>query len=119
MAASFGSVSGNTAVAELKSEIDRLAGIFSGRDSGYSVIKGYNDHSLGEKLKIDLGQHWNDRRHEFADDPVAVLFDWLAALVIEKWKLADGDDMLLGVMIGPSLQYTVKVLLGIEERAHA
>lgn len=96
-----------------------MAGIFSGRDSGYSIIKGYNDHSLGIQLKIDLGPHWDAHRHEYADDPVAVLFDWLAALVIEKWKLADGDDMLLGVMIGPSMQYTVKVLLGIEERARA
>lgn len=112
-------LSGDTAKAELGAEIIRLAGIFSGRDPGYSIIKGYNDFTLGNKLKIDLGQFWHARRHEFGDDPVAVLFDWLAALLIEKWKLADGDDMLLGVMIKPTMQYTVKVLLGIEERAHA
>lgn len=118
-AVSSGAVSGDDANFELREEFARLAGIFSGRDAGYSIIKGYHDHSLGEKLKIDLGPHWNVRRDAFGDDPVMVLFDWLAALVIEKWRLADGDDMLLGVMIRPTLQYTVKVLLGIEERAHA
>jgi len=118
-AVSAGKLSSSSAKAELGADIHRLADIFSGRDSGYSVIKGYHDHTLGEKLKIDLGTHWHAHRHEFADDPVAVLFDWLAALVIEKWKLADGDDMLLGVMLKPTMQYAVKVLMGTEKRMPA
>lgn len=119
MAASSGEVPGDSAHAELGAEITRLAGIFSGRNPGYSIIKGYHDFTLGIKLRVDLGPHWHAHRHEFADDPVAVLFDWLAALVIEKWKLADGDDMLMGVMLKPSLQYAVKVLMGAEERMPA
>jgi hypothetical protein len=104
------------AKAFLAAEIKKLAEIFSGHHPGYNPIKGYNNHLLGHKLKADLGEYWQQHRVEWNDDPVCVLFDWLAALVMEKVKLADGDDMLLEIMLKPSVQYTVKVLLGIEDR---
>jgi hypothetical protein len=103
----------------LATQIHRMADIFSGRDSGYAIIKGYNDFSLGVKLRADLGEYWSEHHGKWDDDPVACLFDWLSALFFDKWKTADGDDMLLEVMLGPSVRYTVKVLLGIEERRPA
>ena len=114
-----GSVSGEVAKHDLRAKIRNLADIFSGRDPGYQIIKGYNDVSLGPKLRADLGEYWQRSRAICNDDPVAGLFDWLAAVIMEKLKLADGDDMLLEVMLKPSMQYAVKVLLGIEARVVA
>lgn len=94
----------------------RYADIFAGRNEDYHFVKGYNDFTLPAKLKADLGEFWQKRRGDWNDDPVCVLFEWLAMMIADKMKLADGDDMLFGVMIKPSMQYTVKVLLGIEER---
>lgn len=102
---------------EVGAEITRLAGIFSGRDPVYKTIKGYNEHGLPAKLMVDLAPHWRQHRAAWNDDPVCVLFDWLAALVMEKSKIADGDDMLLEVMLKPSVQYAVTVLLGTDRRA--
>ena len=114
-----GSVSAEVAKHDLRAKIHNLADIFSGRDPGYQIIKGYNDVSLGPKLQADLGVYWREMRSEYDDDPICVLFDWLAAMIMAKLKLADGDDMLLEVMLKPSMQYAVKVLLGIEARVVA
>lgn len=96
-----------------------MADIVSGRDPSWQVIKGYHDHSMAIKLMADLGPYWQQHRARWGDDAVAVLFDWLASIVMEKTRLADGDDMLLGVMLRPSMQYATKVILGIEERVTA
>lgn len=112
-------LSGKAAQAELHGAISALADIFSGRDPEWTIIRGYHDFSLGAKLQADLAPHWSKVRAQFNDDPVAVLFDWLAAITVEKVKLADGDDMLLEVMLKPSVQYAVQVLLGTEARAPA
>lgn len=111
-----GEASAAEVTAELRAEVTRLADVFSGRDPAYKPIAGYNDVSLGPKLMADLGQFWIDRRAEWGDDPVAVLFDWLGAIVMDGVRRADGDDVLLGVMIKPTVQYAVAVLLGIERR---
>ena len=92
-------ISADDAKATSAAEIYRLADIFSGRDAAYKVVKGYHGASLNGKLMADLGSFWQMHRAEWNDDPVCVLFDWPAALVIEKVKLADGDDMLLEVML--------------------
>lgn len=110
-----GKLSDDKANAAIRREVDRLADIFSGRNPDYSVIKGYHDNTLGIKLKVDLGSHWIEHRHEYNNDPVAVLFDWLGALVMEKVKLARGDNIVLEVMLGPSIRYAVDVLLGVEK----
>ena len=111
-----GSISAEVAKHDLRMKTRHLADIFSGRDAGYQIIKGYNDVSLGAKLRADLREYVQVHRTECSDDPVAVLFEWLFAVIMEKLKFADGDDMLLEVMLKPSMQYTVKVLLGIEAR---
>jgi hypothetical protein len=111
-----GRFSSDAVISAIRQEVERLADIFSGRNPEYSVIKGYHDNTLGIKLKVDLGSYWLEHRHEYHDDPVAVLFDWLGALVIEKVKLARGDDIVLEVMLGPSIQYAVDVLLDVEKR---
>jgi hypothetical protein len=92
------------------------ADIFAGRNDLYTFVKGYNDFTLPIKLKADLGEYWQRRRADWNDDSVCVLFEWLAMIIFDKMKIADGDDMLFGVMIKPSIQYTVQVLLGIEQR---
>ena len=114
-----GSISAEVAKNDLRAKTRNLADIFSGRDPGYQIIKGYHDASLGAKLRADLGEYWRVQRAEWNDDPVCVLFDWLSAVIMDKLKLADDDEMLLEVMLKPSMQYTVKVLLGIEARVAA
>jgi hypothetical protein len=41
-----------------------------------------------------------------------VLFEWLAVIAAEKIKRAQGDDMLLEVMLKPTVEYVVRVLTG-------
>ena len=96
--------------------IKKSADIFSGRDSDYTVIVGYNKVSLGYKLMADLGEFWQKNRAKWNDDAVAVLFEYLLVMLAESLKKADGDEMLLEIMLKPSVQYAVKVLLGVEQR---
>jgi hypothetical protein len=96
--------------------VRRLADVFSGRDSAYTGIPGYNEVRLPAKLRVDLGEFWTKQRAKWDDDPVCVFFEWLFVHVAESVKRADGDDMLLGVMLKPTVQQAVKVLLGIEQR---
>lgn len=97
--------------------VREYAGIFSGRDPRYLPIVGYHGQSLPMKLQADLGEFWRKRRSAWNDDAVCVLFEWLAMMLAEKMRTADGDDMLLGIMFKPSFQYAVQVLLGVEQRA--
>ena len=100
----------------LQARVRRFADIFSGRDPEFKTINGYHEHTLRFRLMADLGQYWQGHREKWGDDPVCVLFEWLAVTIAEKVKLADGDDMLLGVMLGPSVEYATKVMLGTEAR---
>ena len=109
-------VSGDQAIKECDDEIQRLADIFSGRDDHYKKIIGYNDFTLPAKLRADLSAYRRMCRPKWLNDPVAVLFDWMASLIFEAAKRADGDEILFGVILMPDLQYTVQVLLGIEKR---
>lgn len=102
---------------QVRGLIQKNADIFSGRDPAYKFVKGYNDFSLGFKLKADLGAFWQSNRAAWSDDPVCVLFEWLLVMFREELLKSGGEDWLLGIMIKPSVEYTVKVLLGIEERA--
>lgn len=100
---------------EIHALILRMADIFAGRNGDYAPIKGYNGYSLDGKIMARLGPHWSRTRANYNDDATSVFFDWLAALVMEKAKTADGDDELLGVMLKPTLQSANKILLGIDE----
>lgn len=97
----------------------RLGAIFAGETAGYEIVKGYHDVTLPAKLQADLAPHWRRVREKLDGKPVYGLFDWLAALLAEHWRTAKGDDMLLGVLIGPSIRYAQGVLLGIEPRAQS
>lgn len=90
--------------------------IFSGRIDTYKVIPGYHDGTLPQKLKADLGAFWSAHRAAWGDDPVCVLFEWLAMMLADKMKLAGGDELLVQASFQPSMQYAIKVLLGIEDR---
>lgn len=103
----------------LQTRVRRFADIFSGRDAAYQTIKGYHENTLRFRLMADLGEYWQGHREKWGDDPVCVMFEWLAVIIAEKVKLADGDDMLFGVMMGPSVEYATKVMLGTEARAVA
>jgi hypothetical protein len=102
---------------EIGQQIRRLANIFGGRDPGYTIIRGWHDVSLAGQLIADLGPFWRKQHAEWNDDAIAVLFDWLAAHVIEQTHKCQGDDLLLGVKLKPSIQYAVTSLLGINRRA--
>ena len=106
-------------VAGLRAQVRRYADIFSGRDPGYKTVLGYHERTLNFRLMADLGKFWQKHRAKWADDPVCVLFEWLAVILAEKVKMADGDDMLLGVALGPTVEYTVGVLTSTEKRAGA
>lgn len=112
----FGRVDKGNFVLHLNHEIRAKADIFSGRNPDYITIKGYNEHTLWFKLMADLGGWWGEHRAKWDDDALCVLFEWLAIMVAEKVKLADGDEMLLEVMLRPSVQWVCHELLGIEAR---
>lgn len=94
----------------------RFADICSGREPAYRIIMGYHDATLAAKLIADLGDFWGSNRENWNDDPVAVLFLWLGLILADKLKLAKDDEVLLGIMIKPSVEYAVNVILGIEKR---
>lgn len=97
--------------------VRHYADIFSGRDASYKTISGYNAVTLKSKLAADLGSFWRSNRAKWDDDSVCVMFEWLLLMLADSLKRADGDQMLLGVMLKPVTQYAVKVFLGIEVRA--
>lgn len=114
-----GDISPDQVKSSSSAEVIKLANIFSGRNLEYKVISGYHGQALAAKLIGDLGPHWRAVRAQWNDDPTSVLFDWLARLVMEatrKWP-DESDDWVKEIDLKPSVQYTVKVLLGIEERA--
>lgn len=90
--------------------------IFAGRTDVYQPIPGYNMVRLPAKLKVDLGEFWQQHREKWGDDAVCVFFEWLFLHVAESVKRADGDDMLLEIMVKPTVQQAVKTLLGMEKR---
>jgi len=94
------------------------ADIFAGRNESFTIILGY-PAALQMKLRADLKSFWQDNRERYEDDSICCLFEWLFVILADKRRIADGDEMLLEVMLKPSIQYTVQVLLGIEERHHA
>jgi hypothetical protein len=96
--------------------IMRFADICSGREPAYTVVMGYHDATLAAKLIADLGDFWGMHRENWNDDPVAVLFLWLGLILADKLKLAKGDEMLLDIMLKPSIEYTVSIILGTEKR---
>lgn len=116
-----GEITPDQVKANASAEVIRLAAIFAGRDPAYKVIQGYHGQALAAKLIGDLGPHWRAVREQWNDDPTSVLFDWLARLVMEAARKYpdDSDDWMKEVDLKPSIQYAVKVLLGIEERAAA
>lgn len=101
-----------------KALVHQYADVFAGRNPDYQTIQGYNERSLPNKLRVDLGEFWRSNRHNWDDDPVCVLFEWLFVHVAEFVRRADGDDDLLAIMLKPYVQNTVKHLLGIEQRAY-
>ena len=103
----------------LNARVRAYADIFSGRDPAYKTVMGYHEHTLGFRLMADLGEFWQKQRGQWGDDPVCVLFEWLAVILADKVKMADGNDMLLGVAFGPTLQYAIGVLSGNGKRAAA
>lgn len=114
-----GELSANAAKGQIAQHIRANAAIFSGKDPAYQIVKGYHDVSLPGKLVADLGAFYRANCTGWDNDAVAVLFDWLASLLLEKMQQAQGDEMLLGVMLKPSVQYAVGALLGSDPRAQA
>lgn len=113
-----GDISPDQLKANASADVIKISDIFAGRNPEYKVIKGYHGYSLPGKLIGDLLPHWQVARKRWNDDPTCVLFDWLFCLVMEatrKWP-DESDDYMKEIDLKPSIQYTIKVLLGIEER---
>lgn len=96
-----------------------VADIFSGRAEDYDIIKGYNDVTLAIKLRADLGDFWTSNRASWNDDAVCVLFERLALEVAHAMKTSPlpEDDYMREIILKPTVQFVVRELLGIEERA--
>lgn len=95
--------------------VQGCADVFAGRAEGYVPIQGYTGQTLGYKVMADLpGGFWAKRRAAWGDDPMCVLFEYLLLRLVEDYKTADGDDMLLGVMLGPTVEGVTRLLLGTE-----
>jgi hypothetical protein len=113
----FGELTGEQFVENMKALVREQADIFSGREGEHQIIEGYHDITLPAKLRADLGDFWVKRHAAWDEDAIAVLFEWLATIIADKLKTAQGDEMLYEIMLKPSVQYVVHVLLGTEERA--
>lgn len=111
-----GAASKEDFVARSNALIRAHADIFAGRVAGYTPVEGYNSVTLPAKLTADLGEFWTKQRAKWNDDALCVFFEWLFVHAAEFVKRADGDDMLLEIMLKPTVQQAVRVLLGIEER---
>lgn len=111
------SLSPNEFTSEARALVKEYGDIFSGRNPAYTFPKGYNDFSLPLKLKPYLGEFWVRNRASWADDPVCCLFEYLAVMISQKLKVADGDEFLFEVAIKPTYQAVVAILLGVEKRA--
>lgn len=94
-------------------------GIFSGEDPEYKTIIGFHgaNRSLWIRSQVELGEFWREHKDTFGENPVSVMFYWLFLWVLDAFNKADGDDMLLGVMLSPRIEQMNERLLGIEERA--
>lgn len=112
-----GTASKDDFIAKSHAMIREYADIFSGRSEAYKPMVGYNTITLPAKLIADLGPFWAEHRGKWNDDSVCVFFEWLFVTVAEQVKRADGDDFLLEVMLRPTVQQVVKILLGVERRA--
>lgn len=113
---SIGDIESAEFLRDARALIMRFADICSGREPAYRIIMGYHDATLAAKLIADLGDFWGANRESWKDDAVAVLFLWLGLIVADKLKLAKDDEMLLGIMLKPSVEYVVSVILGTEKR---
>lgn len=102
---------------EFRRLIREYADIVSGRNPAYKPVIGYHSRTLPIKLRADLGEFWQQNRAKWDDDSVCVLFEWLLVTLFDAMKRADGDEMLLGVMLKPSVEYATQVILGTEKRA--
>lgn len=67
-------------------------------------------------LSNDLGEFWPTHRVKRGDDAVCVFFEWLFVTAAEYIKRADGDDMLLEVMLRPTVEQAINHLMSFEER---
>ena len=104
-------------VAKANGLVRAYADIFAGRVGAYKTIPGFHSVSLPAKLRADLGEFYGAHRSKWGDDPLCVFFEWLFVHVTEAVKRADGDEMLLEVMLKPTLQQANRHLMGTEERA--
>ena len=103
----------------LRSLVIGSADSFSGLNENYDIINGYNDVTLAIKLRADLGEFWDSNRAAWNDNAVCVLFERLALDVAHAMKTSPlpEDDFMREIILKPTVQFVVRELLGIEERA--
>jgi hypothetical protein len=104
-------------VAAQAQRIRDAADVFAGRNPRYIPLDGWNGISLNGRLQADLGDYWSRRRANWGDDACAVFFEWLTTVLVDRWKLADGDDVLLASAMRPIAEQAVNKLTGSERRA--
>lgn len=113
----FGRLSPEAFTEKMERMTRENAAIFAGENPDYKIIPGYHDAALRHKLMADLAPFWRRARERWNDDPVCVLFEWLAVMMAEKLKESNGDEVIFQVKFGPLMRYAVGVLLGVEARA--
>ncbi|GAB2898587.1 hypothetical protein GCM10027046_30610 [Uliginosibacterium flavum] len=98
-------------------QIRRYADIFAGRNPDYQIIEGFTEVKLPMRLRAALGEFWIKNQANWEGDDLCVFFEWLLVMLFDFIKKASGDDMLLEIMAKPSIQSSVRLLLGMEMRA--
>lgn len=95
------------------------AAIFAGQNPEFRTIEGFHGVwlTLGARLRVELGQYWQDNRGRYDDDPFRVFFAWLAWVVFDAMQKADGDESLQETILSPKIEQAVRLLLGTDRRA--
>ena len=96
--------------AELRALGAKYATIFTGHDPAYHVIEGYNRVTLAFRARAELKEFWQAERANFDDDPVQVLFAWLAYWLFASLK--DEDEVLADLRMRDRIRQMREILMG-------
>ncbi|WP_295442993.1 hypothetical protein [uncultured Thiodictyon sp.] len=103
-------------VADAKALTVKYGNIFSGKNPAYQIIAGYNDFSLSNKLRVDLGEFWIKHHAEYDEKPVHCLMGYLLIMYANATKRHQHDEILVSAEFMPTLRTAIDLCLGTEKR---
>jgi hypothetical protein len=113
---SQGSMTAADMVAWMRDDAARFSLIFSGEDSRYVAVRGWNSREAGlsSYLKVDLSHYWVSQRKSHDDDPFKVAHAWLLWAIFDSLK--KNDDDVTALVAGAHIQTFVRLLTGTAAR---